>query len=88
MEPGLFISEDDGQWIEVYNWSEVYESSEEEVEQFYSDSTFADWRIEDDQIVVTYKYDEGYVSENDGGFGLGEPGSMKSDTLTNYLMVN
>ena len=63
---------EDGQWIEVYNWSEVYESSEEEVEDYYSDSTFADWRIEDDQIVVTYKYDEGYVSENDGGFGFGQ----------------
>ena len=63
---------EDGQWIEVYNWSEVYEFSEEEVEEYYSDSTFADWRIEDDQIVVTYKYDEGYVSENDGSFGLGQ----------------
>ena len=34
--------------------------------------TFANWRIEDDQIVVTYEYDEGYVSENDGGFGFGQ----------------
>ena len=40
---------EDGQWIEVYNWSEVYEFAEEEVEDFYSDSTFADWRIEGDQ---------------------------------------
>ena len=63
---------EDGQWIEVYNWSEVYEFSEEEVEEFYSDSTFANWRIEDDQIVVTYEYDEGYVSENDGDFGFGQ----------------
>ena len=63
---------EDGQWIEVYNWSEVYEFSEEEVEDYYSDSTFADWRIEGDQRVVTYKYDEGYVSENDGGFGFGQ----------------
>ena len=63
---------EDGQWIEVYNWSEVYEFSEEEVEEYYSDSTFADWRIEDDQIVVTYEYDEGYVSENDGSFGFGQ----------------
>ena len=63
---------EDGQWIEVYNWSEVYEFSEEELEEYYSDSTFADWRIEDDQIVVTYKYDEGYVSENDGSFGFGQ----------------
>ena len=63
---------EDGQWIEVYNWSEVYEFSEEELEEYYSDSTFADWRIEVDQIVVTYKYDEGYVSENDGSFGFGQ----------------
>ena len=63
---------ENGQWIEIYNWSESHDFSETEVEQFYSDSTFADWRIEDDQIVVTYKYDERYVSENEGGFGFGQ----------------
>ena len=78
---------EDGQWIEVYNWSEVYEFSEEEVEEYYSDSTFANWRIEDDQIVVTYEYDEGYVSENDGGFSFGQ-GTWIYEVRYSYQLID
>jgi len=75
---------EDGRWIEVYTWEDDYGVFEEE--EFYTDSTIAKWRLEDDQIVVTYEYDDVYF-ENEDGFGLGQ-GSWLYEVRYSFELAN
>ena len=62
--------QENGRWVEIYTWEEPYDSSG--WTHTYTDSTVAEWRLEDDTIFVTYSYDDVWVNSNDGpGVGQG-----------------
>ena len=62
--------QENGRWVEKYTWEEPYDSSG--WTHTYTDSTVAEWRLEEDTIFVTYSYDDIWVNSNDGpGVGQG-----------------
>ena len=63
--------EEEGRWVETYTWEEPNDSSG--WKHLYTDSTVAEWRLEQDTIYVTYSYDDIWVESNDGpGVGQGK----------------
>ena len=80
--------QENGRWVEKYTWEEPYDSSG--WTHTYTDSTVAEWRLEEDTIFVTYSYDDIWVNSNDGpGVGQGTwlyeiayAFDMKGDFLT------
>ena len=62
--------QENGRWVEIYSWEEPYDSSG--WTHTYTDSTVAEWRLEENTIFVTYSYDDIWVDSNDGpGVGQG-----------------
>jgi hypothetical protein len=62
--------EEDGRWVEVYTWEDPYDSSG--WTHTYTDSTIAEWELDGDTLLVTYRYDDIWVNAGDGpGIGQG-----------------
>jgi len=61
--------EEDGRWVEIYTWEDPYDSSG--WAHTYTDSTVAEWELEDDTLFVTYSYEDVWVDAGDPGIGQG-----------------
>jgi len=62
--------QEDGRWVEVYTWEDPYDSSG--WTHTYSDSTIAEWELEGDTILVTYRYEDIWIDANAPGIGQGD----------------
>ena len=60
---------EDGRWVEVFTFEEP--QGLDGWTNVYVDSTVAEWDMKDDQIVVTYKYDD-FWPDAGGGPGIGQ----------------
>ena len=60
---------EDGRWVEVFTFEEP--QGPDGWTNVYVDSTVAEWDMKDDQIVVTYKYDD-FWPDAGGGPGIGQ----------------
>lgn len=74
--------EEGGRWVEVYTWEDPYDSSG--WSHTYTDSTIAKWELKEDQIIVTYRYDDIWIDAGSGP-SLGQ-GAWLYEVAYNYKL--
>tara|TARA_B000000565_G_scaffold69012_1_gene48076 strand:+ start:1136 stop:2308 length:1173 start_codon:yes stop_codon:yes gene_type:complete len=75
---------EDGRWVEVFTFEEP--QGQDGWSNVYVDSTVAEWDMKDDQIVVTYRYDD-FWPDAGGGPGIGQ-GTWLYQVSYTYEIVN
>ena len=75
---------EDGSWVEVFRFEEPQD--QDGWTNVFVDSTVAEWEMKDDQIVVTYKYDD-FWPDAGGGPGIGQ-GTWIYQVAYTYEVIN
>ena len=75
---------EDGRWVEVFTFEDS--QGQNGWTNVYVDSTVAEWDMKDDQIVVTYRYDD-FWPDAGGGPGIGQ-GIWLYQVSYTYEIVN